>query len=99
MGHRSEEPTAPRSTELLGGGVDTIPLYGTGTTMFEESPEWHAHYFDQALAVGFRNVKVRLGKHPDDDVELVRVVQEHVGPERGSWPTPTGSTTPRRRSP
>ena len=39
--------------ELLGGGVDPIPLYGTGTTMFDESPEWHAHYFDQALAVGF----------------------------------------------
>ena len=66
--------------ELLGGGVDTIPLYGTGTTMFDESPEWHAHYFDQALAVGFRNVKVRLGKHPDADVELVRVVKEYVGP-------------------
>lgn len=67
---------------LLGGGIDTIPLYGTGTTMFEESADWHAHYFDQALSVGIDNVKVRLGKNPDADVELVRVVKEHIGPNR-----------------
>jgi L-alanine-DL-glutamate epimerase-like enolase superfamily enzyme len=65
---------------LLGGGIDRIPLYGTGTTMFEESADWHAHYFDQALSVGFQNVKVRLGKNPDSDVELVRVVKDHIGP-------------------
>jgi L-alanine-DL-glutamate epimerase-like enolase superfamily enzyme len=65
---------------LLGGGVDSIELYGTGTTMFEESADWHAHYFDQALSLGFRNVKVRLGKDPDADVELVRVVKDHLGP-------------------
>jgi L-alanine-DL-glutamate epimerase-like enolase superfamily enzyme len=63
---------------LLGGGVDSVELYGTGTTMFEESAEWHAHYFDHVLALGFRNVKVRLGKDPDADVELVRVVREHL---------------------
>jgi L-alanine-DL-glutamate epimerase-like enolase superfamily enzyme len=67
---------------LLGGGVDRIALYGTGTTMFEESADWHAHYFDQALSLGFGNVKVRLGKDPDADVELVRVVKEYVGPGR-----------------
>ncbi len=67
---------------LLGGGLDRIPLYGTGTTMFEESADWHAHYFDQALAAGFNNVKVRLGKNPDADVELVRVVKEYIGPNR-----------------
>lgn len=67
---------------LLGGGIDRIPLYGTGTTMFEESADWHAHYFDQALACGFNNVKVRLGKNPDADVELVRVVKEYIGPGR-----------------
>lgn len=66
--------------KLLGGSAATIPLYGTGTTMFEETPQWHAHYFDQALEVGFRNVKVRLGKNPDADVELVRVVKDHIGP-------------------
>lgn len=65
---------------LLGGGVDSLPLYGTGTTMFEETAQWHAHYFDQALGCGFNNVKVRLGKNPDADVELVRVVKEYIGP-------------------
>lgn len=69
-------------SQLLGGGVDAIPLYGTGTTMFEESAEWHAHYFDEALSHGFRNVKVRLGKNPDADVELVRVVKDHIGPDK-----------------
>ena len=68
---------------LLGGGSETIALYGTGTTMFEESAQWHAAYFDDALAHGFRNVKVRLGKDPDHDVELVRIVREHIGPQRG----------------
>lgn len=68
--------------DLLGGGLERIPLYGTGTTMFEESAQWHAAYFDEALAHGFRNVKVRLGKDLDADVELVRVVREHIGPGR-----------------
>lgn len=68
---------------LLGGGSETIPLYGTGTTMFDESAQWHAAYFDDAIAHGFRNVKVRLGKDPDHDVDLVRIVREHIGPQRG----------------
>ena len=67
--------------QLLGSTAHPIPLYGTGTTMFEESAEWHAHYFDQCLALGFAGVKVRLGRQLDDDVEVVRVVREHIGPE------------------
>lgn len=67
-------------SKLLGGSLEPIALYGTGTTMFEETAEWHAHYFDQALALGFRNVKVRLGKNPDSDVDLVRTVSEYIGP-------------------
>jgi L-alanine-DL-glutamate epimerase-like enolase superfamily enzyme len=65
---------------LLGGGSAEIALYGTGTTMFEESPEWHAHYFDAALGMGVKGVKVRLGKDPQADLDLVKVVREHVGP-------------------
>jgi L-alanine-DL-glutamate epimerase-like enolase superfamily enzyme len=66
---------------LLGGGRSELALYGTGTTMFEETPEWHARYFDAALARGVKGVKVRLGKNPDADVALVRAVREHVGPD------------------
>lgn len=67
---------------LLGAAPYPIPLYGTGTTMFEKSPEWHAHYFDACLALGFKGVKVRLGRALEDDVEVVRTVREHIGPDR-----------------
>lgn len=66
---------------LLGGSAYPIPLYGTGTTMFDESADWHAHYFDQCVSFGFAGVKVRLGRSIDDDVEVVRTVREHVGPD------------------
>ncbi len=57
--------------QLLGGSAYPIPLYGTGTTMFDESADWHAHYFDQCLGLGFAGVKVRLGRALADDVEVV----------------------------
>ena len=67
--------------QMLGGTVDRIRLFGTGTTMFEMSADWHAHYFDAALAAGITAVKVRLGKDPEADTELVRVVRDHIGPD------------------
>ncbi len=67
--------------QLLGGRAYPIPLYGTGTTMFEQSHDWHAHYFDQCVALGFKGIKVRLGRAVDEDVELVKLVREHVGPD------------------
>jgi L-alanine-DL-glutamate epimerase-like enolase superfamily enzyme len=70
----------PIST-MLGGGRSELALYGTGTTMFEETPEWHARYFDAALAKGVKGVKVRLGKDPAADLALVRTVRDHVGPD------------------
>lgn len=68
--------------QLLGASSAPIPLYGTGTTMFEASADWHAHYFDQCIDLGFAGVKVRLGRSIDDDVEVVRTVREHIGPDR-----------------
>ncbi len=67
--------------QLLGGRAYPIPLYGTGTTMFEQSHEWHTHYFDQCVSLGFKGIKVRLGRAVDEDVDLVRLVREHVGPD------------------
>lgn len=67
--------------QLLGGSAYPIPLYGTGTTMFEMSHDWHAHYYDQCVDLGFKGVKLRLGRALADDVEMVRVVREHLGPE------------------
>lgn len=68
--------------KLLGGSSYPIPLYGTGTTMFEQTHDWHAHYYDQCIDLGFKGVKVRLGRELDDDVELVKVVRDHIGPDR-----------------
>jgi len=65
---------------LLGGSAYEIPLYGTGTTMFEQSAQWHAHYFDQCIELGFAGVKVRLGRTIDGDTEAVATVRDHVGP-------------------
>ncbi len=66
---------------LLGAANRELRLYGTGTTMFEETADYHAHYFDEALAHGFRGFKVRLGRAVADDVATVAAVREHVGPE------------------
>ncbi len=66
---------------LLGGSAYPIPLYGTGTTMFEESAQWHARYFDECLELGFKGVKVRLGRTVEADAEVVATVREHVGPD------------------
>ncbi len=66
---------------LLGGGAERIRLFATGTTMFEMSADWHARYFDPALAAGITAVKVRLGKDPAADLELIRTVRDHIGPD------------------
>lgn len=67
---------------LLGGDAYPIPLYGTGTTMFDQTPGWHAAYFDQCLALGFKGVKVRLGRSVAEDAEVVETVRNHIGPDR-----------------
>jgi len=64
---------------LLGAANRPLRLYGTGTTMFEETPDYHAHYFDEALAHGFGGFKVRLGRAVADDVATVAAVRDHVG--------------------
>jgi L-alanine-DL-glutamate epimerase-like enolase superfamily enzyme len=66
---------------LLGAASRELRLYGTGTTMFEETADYHAHYFDEALDHGFRGFKVRLGRAVADDVATVAAVREHVGPD------------------
>ena len=78
VGKRAGRPVL----ELLGATARPLPLYGTGTTMFEESADWHAHYFDQCMALGFRGVKVRLGRTIEDDVAVVEAVRDHIGPDK-----------------
>lgn len=67
--------------ELLGGSVRPMRAYATGTTMFDASPDWYAHYFDEALAHGVAGVKVRLGTDVEAAVARVKAVRRHVGPD------------------
>lgn len=78
LGRSRDRPIA----ELLGGRTRAMRLYATGTTMFDATPDWYAHYFDEALARGFRGVKVRLGDNADAAVERVAAVRAHVGSDR-----------------
>ncbi len=66
---------------LLGAANRPLRLYGTGTTMFDEPASYHARYFDDAMAHGFRGVKVRLGRSVADDVDTVAAVRDRVGPD------------------
>jgi L-alanine-DL-glutamate epimerase-like enolase superfamily enzyme len=68
-------------SQLLGGGMDRVRLFATGTTMFEQSADWHARYFDPALSSGITAVKVRLGKNPGADLELIETVRNRIGPD------------------
>ena len=77
VGQACEQPLH----RLLGAANRPLRLYGTGTTMFEETPDYHAHYFDEALAHGFGGFKVRLGRSVADDVATVAAVRDHVGPD------------------
>jgi L-alanine-DL-glutamate epimerase-like enolase superfamily enzyme len=66
---------------LLGAAPTTLPVYGTGTTMFEATPEWYGEYYDACLARGFKAVKVRLDVGIPEAVERVAAVRKHVGPD------------------
>ncbi len=66
---------------LLGSTRESLPLYATGTTMFDATPDWYAHYFDAALARGIRGVKVRLGTDAKASLARVAAVRAHVGPD------------------
>ena len=65
--------------QLLGAAPTSIPVYGTGTTMFDATPDWYAHYFDEALSRGFKGVKARLGTDTKANLERVAALRQHVG--------------------
>jgi len=67
---------------LLGAEPGRLALYATGTTMFDATPEWYARYFDEAVARGFRGVKVRLGTAAGAAIERVEAVRAHVPVDR-----------------
>lgn len=64
---------------ILGAGVDSLPLYATGTTSFEVDLGWHETYFDDILDAGIKGIKVRLGNDPDRDLELIARTRQVIG--------------------
>ena len=66
-------------SELLGGSPRSLRLYATGTTMFDATPDWYAHYFDAALDRGMTGVKVRIGTDAEGAHARVRAVRDYVG--------------------
>jgi L-alanine-DL-glutamate epimerase-like enolase superfamily enzyme len=67
-------------SELLGGRVrDRIRLYGSAG--MHMTPEKHA---EEALAIsqlGFRAYKMHSGIGPDNDIEVIRLMRDAVGPD------------------
>ena len=64
---------------LLGAGIDSLPLYATGS--FERDLDWHETYFDETLATGIKGIKVRLGNDPLRDIQLIARTRDRIGDE------------------
>lgn len=67
--------------QLLNATRKSILLYGTGTTYFEMTPAWHAAFMDRAMRQDFQAIKVRVANNATWDVDVVRTVREHIGPD------------------
>jgi L-alanine-DL-glutamate epimerase-like enolase superfamily enzyme len=63
---------------LLGAVRDAIPLYGSGG-FTSYSPEPLREQLGGWAEQGFAFVKMKVGRHPEDDLERVRTVREAVG--------------------
>ena len=65
---------------LLGAARDAVPVYGSGgftSYTVERLQEQLAGWVEQ----GIGRVKMKVGTHPDQDVERVRAARQAIGPE------------------
>jgi L-alanine-DL-glutamate epimerase-like enolase superfamily enzyme len=65
---------------LLGSAHDSVPVYGSGgftSYSIERLQEQLAGWADQ----GIPRVKMKIGTHPDEDLERVRAARNAIGPE------------------
>jgi L-alanine-DL-glutamate epimerase-like enolase superfamily enzyme len=65
---------------LLGAVRDSVPVYGSGgftSYTLEQLQEQCGGW----VADGISRVKIKVGRHPDDDLDRVRVVRQAIGPE------------------
>jgi len=66
--------------DLLGRVRPAVAAYGSGG-FTSETPEELADQLGGWAASGYRMVKMKVGRHPDDDVERVAVARKAVGPD------------------
>ncbi len=78
--------------KLLGQAHDTIPAYGSGgftSYTLEQLAKQLGGWAEQ----GIRAVKIKIGTHPEDDLERVRVAREAIGPEAELFVDANGAYT------
>jgi L-alanine-DL-glutamate epimerase-like enolase superfamily enzyme len=64
---------------LLGAAHDAVPVYGSGGFTSYSIEQLHAQLGDW-VAQGIPRVKMKIGTHPDDDLDRVRAAREAIGP-------------------
>ncbi len=65
---------------LLGTVRDAVPIYGSGGFTSYSVDQLQRQLGDWARE-GIPRVKMKIGRHPEQDVERVRAVREAIGPE------------------
>jgi D-galactarolactone cycloisomerase len=70
--------------QLLGGAFrQTIPAYGYGM-MLQRVDDLAARFAAESAAIvgqGFKAVKMKIGRGPKEDIELVEAVRDSIGPD------------------
>jgi L-alanine-DL-glutamate epimerase-like enolase superfamily enzyme len=65
---------------LLGAVHDRVPVYGSGgftSYTLEQLQDQCCGWVTDGIA----RVKMKIGRHPDDDLDRVRTVRQAIGPE------------------
>ncbi|UWZ86531.1 enolase C-terminal domain-like protein [Occallatibacter riparius] len=66
--------------DLLGAARASVPAYGSGGFTTYTNQQLAAQMSGWA-ASGLKRVKMKIGQHPEDDPQRVRVAREAIGPE------------------
>jgi L-fuconate dehydratase len=75
---RRAEGKAQRAERLLEGGY---PCYTTSAGWLGYSDEKLRRLAGEAVAAGFRHVKLKVGRDLEDDIRRLRIARETVGPD------------------
>jgi L-alanine-DL-glutamate epimerase-like enolase superfamily enzyme len=68
--------------KLLGGGKNSISVYGSGIDLFMTEDELLGHV-NTFLEQGFNTIKIKIGREdPEEDLSRVTAVQRLIGPKR-----------------